>query len=60
MLKAAARQRLAAGQGELDLGLMRAAPGGPLPITSSRMGTCGMRWRMPMTCSGSTGRGRRG
>jgi Transposase DDE domain len=38
LLKAAARQRLAAGQGELDLGLDVAAPGGPLPITSSRMG----------------------
>jgi len=38
LLKAAARQRLAAGQGELDLGLSAAAPGGPLPITSSRMG----------------------
>jgi hypothetical protein len=38
LLKAAARQRLAAGQGELDLGLDTAAPGGPLPITSSRMG----------------------
>ena len=38
LLKAAARQRLAAGQGELDLGLEAAAPGGPLPITSSRMG----------------------
>lgn len=38
LLKAAARQRLAAGQGELDLGLDSAAPGGPLPITSSRMG----------------------
>jgi hypothetical protein len=37
-LKAAARQRLAAGQGELDLGLDVTAPGGPLPITSSRMG----------------------
>ena len=37
-LKAAARQRLAAGQGELDLGLDTGAPGGPLPITSSRMG----------------------
>ena len=35
---AAARQRLAAGQGELDLGLDTAAPGGPLPITASRMG----------------------
>ena len=41
LLKAAARQRLAAGQGELDLGLEPAAAGnggGPLPITSSRMG----------------------
>ncbi len=44
LLKAAARQRLAAGQGELDLGLevtgpgRRGAGGGPLPITASRMG----------------------
>jgi Transposase DDE domain len=43
LLKAAARQRLAAGQGELDLGLERTEPakrgagGGPLPITASRM-----------------------
>jgi hypothetical protein len=37
LLKAAARQRLAAGQGELDLGVAAGAPGGPLPITSSRM-----------------------
>jgi hypothetical protein len=37
LLKAAARQRLAAGQGELDLGL-DAAGGGPLPVTASRMG----------------------
>jgi hypothetical protein len=37
LLKAAARQRLAAGQGELELGLAVGAPGGPLPITSSRM-----------------------
>jgi hypothetical protein len=36
-LKAAARQRLAAGQLELDLGL-ESAGGGPLPIRSSRMG----------------------
>jgi hypothetical protein len=37
-LKAVARQRIAADQGELDLGL-DAAPqtGGPLPITGSRM-----------------------
>src|SRR5499427_6163687 len=38
LLKTVARQRLAAGQGELDLGLAAGAPGGPLPITSSRMG----------------------
>ena len=38
LLKTAARKRLAAGQGELDLGLDAAAPGGPLPITASRMG----------------------
>jgi hypothetical protein len=40
LLKAAARQRLAAGQGELGLGLRPDADGGsgPLPITSSRMG----------------------
>ena len=38
LLKAAARQRLAAGQGELDLGLDTSARGGPLPITASRMG----------------------
>jgi hypothetical protein len=37
VLKAAAGQRIAAGQGELDLGL-EPADGGPLPITSSRMG----------------------
>jgi hypothetical protein len=41
LLKATARQRLAAGQGVLDLGLEVAATGqvgGPLPITASRMG----------------------
>jgi Transposase DDE domain len=38
LLKAAARQRLAAGQGVLELGLDAGVPGGPLPITSSRMG----------------------
>ena len=40
-LKASARQRLVEGQDELDLGLAlaeRARGGGPLPITSSRMG----------------------
>lgn len=40
LLKAVARQRLAAGQGELDLRLpdSPANGGGPLPITSSRAG----------------------
>jgi hypothetical protein len=37
LLKAAARKRLAAGQGELDLGLDTAAVGGPLPVTAWRM-----------------------
>jgi hypothetical protein len=37
-LKAAANQLLAAGQGELDLGLDAAAVSGRLEITSSRMG----------------------
>jgi hypothetical protein len=43
LLKAVARQRLAAGQGVLDLGLEATGPagkgagGGPLPITASRM-----------------------
>ena len=43
LLKAVARQRLAAGQGVLDLGLeptepaRKGAGGGPLPITASRM-----------------------
>jgi hypothetical protein len=38
LLKTVARQRLAAGQGELDLGLDAGAPGGPLPVSGSRMG----------------------
>jgi hypothetical protein len=39
LLKAVARQRLVAGQGVLDLGPgFGAGGGGPLPITSSRMG----------------------
>jgi hypothetical protein len=38
LLIAAARQRLAAGQGELDLGLDAGAAGGPLPISASRTG----------------------
>ncbi len=39
LLKAVARQRLAAGQGVLDLGPgFGGGSGGPLPITASRMG----------------------
>jgi len=39
LLKTVARQRLAAGQGEFDLGLDASAEaGGALPITASRMG----------------------
>jgi hypothetical protein len=50
LLKAVAKRRLAAGQGELDPGLApvgaAGSSGDPLPITSSRMsyppsGTCG-------------------
>ncbi len=37
-LKAAARQRITAGQAELELGLGLDGSSGPLPITSSRMG----------------------
>ena len=37
-LKAAARQRLAAGQGELDLGLEATAAAGPLPIVGTQLG----------------------
>ena len=37
-LKAAARQKIAAGQPEPGLGLATAGPGGPLPVTSTRMG----------------------
>jgi hypothetical protein len=37
-LRAAARQRLAAGQAELDLGLGGPGPSGPLEIASSRAG----------------------
>jgi hypothetical protein len=45
LLKAAARQRLAPRQGELDQGVETAAAGGPLPITALRMGAWLMRWR---------------
>lgn len=65
LLKAAARQRLSAGQGELDLGLevtepaRRGAGGGPLPITSSRMShLLDARARLPG--AGLRGRHRRG
>jgi hypothetical protein len=37
LLKTVARQRIAAGQEALDLGLDASAAGGPLPITASRM-----------------------
>jgi len=55
LLKAAARQRLAAGQGELDLGLDAGSPGGPLPITASRMGCLSMRSTVPGRCWALTG-----
>lgn len=39
LLKTVARQKLAGGQDELDLGLQRSPEaGGPLPVTASRMG----------------------
>jgi hypothetical protein len=38
VLKAAARQRLAAGQEAFDLAGLSPAEGGPLPIRSTRMG----------------------
>ena len=42
LLKTVARQRILAGQGELDLGLQPPPEaGGPLPITASRMGRLG-------------------
>jgi hypothetical protein len=37
LLKVAARQRLMAGQGELELGVDAGAAGGPLPITTSQI-----------------------
>ena len=40
-LKAAAQQRIADGQAELDLGLGPEVPGGPLPIRSTRMAVLG-------------------
>jgi hypothetical protein len=40
LLKAAARERLAAGQGELDPGLDATSAGVLLPVAASRMGCC--------------------
>jgi hypothetical protein len=46
------RQRLAAGQSELDLSLTAGASSDrPLEIASSRMGTCAMPCAVRMTCS---------
>jgi hypothetical protein len=59
LLKAAARQRLASGQGGLDLDLeatgspRRGAGGGPLPITSARMGVLLDAVAGPTGCWGS-------
>ena len=50
-LKAAVQQQVAAGQLELDLDLANAG-GGPLPITSSRMGTCWTPWSTLTGCRG--------
>src|SRR3954470_19037843 len=56
LLKTAARQRLAGGQGELDLGLQPLSPPGvarcrsPLP----EWGICGMPWAMATRRWGST------
>jgi hypothetical protein len=57
LLKAVARQHLAGGQGLLDLGPgFGGRQGGPLPITSSRMGACWTGCPAAMTCWGSRGR----
>jgi hypothetical protein len=55
LLKTVARQRLAAGQGEFDLGVDTGAAGWPLPITASLMGCRLMPSRMPMACSALRG-----
>ncbi len=55
LLKAAARQRLAAGQGVLELGMEPAGSarsGGPLLITTSRMDCL-----QPLNCEGASGEG---
>ena len=61
-LKAAAGQRIAAGQTELDLGLGDSGAAGPLPITSARMGCLldaldrGYRaWTRQRTATGCSG-----
>src|SRR5579862_9857501 len=51
-LKAAAQQRIAAGQQELGLGL-EPAGGGPLPIISSRMSHLVIPWSGRTGCWGS-------
>ena len=51
LLKAAARQRLAAGQGELDLGLDARAPGGRCRSPPRGWAACWMRWSTRGGCS---------
>ena len=53
LLKAAARQRLAAGQGELDLGLGAGRRAGRCRSPSRGWAACWMRWSMPTGCWGS-------
>jgi hypothetical protein len=53
-LKAAAVQRLAAGQAELDLGVAVRSGSKPLPITSLGRRICGKRCAAHTRCSGST------
>ena len=60
LLKAAARQRLAAGQGELDLGLERRPAGGRRRRAAADhrprgWAACWMPWSAPTGCWGSTG-----
>ena len=59
-LKAAARQKIAAGQLELDLGLAAAGPGGPLPVIASRGGAPAGRPGPRLPGPGPGGGGRRG
>jgi hypothetical protein len=61
VLKAAAQQRMAAGQLELGFGLGGPGPSGPLPVTSSRMShltgalECGYRALGPEDAAGGDG-----